>query len=136
MRFSLAKRHSELAELDRFSRALASGSAAKLCIVSEPTGVGKSRLVDEAVAAAGLDQAFTRVRIALGEVQIGGETGFFLRASATAVSLGIKKRGGATLEDFARSRGSPRRLRCQREEAGEADPRGHEAAGDMLPSVA
>ena len=104
MRFSFANRRPELAELDRFFRDPARGSAAKLCIVSGPTGVGKSRLVDEAVAAAGLDHAFTRVRITLGEVQFGGESGFFLRATAIAVSLANKKRRRATLEDFARSR--------------------------------
>jgi len=112
MRFSFANRRPELAELDRFFRDPARGSAAKLCIVSGPTGVGKSRLVDEAVAAAGLDHAFTRVRITLGEVQFGGESGFFLRATAIAVSLANKKRRRATLEDFARSRGGLAVLRA------------------------
>ena len=112
MRFSFVNRRSELAELDRFFREPATSSTAKLCIVAGSTGVGKSRLVDEAVVAAGLGHAFTRVRITLGEVQFGGESGFFLRSSAIAVSRANKKRGGATLESFARSRSGLTALRA------------------------
>src|ERR1043165_450617 len=105
MRFSFANRRPELAEARQFVCDRSDPPAAKLCIVSGPSGVGKSRLVDEAAAAPGFGASYTRVQVGQGEVHIGGESGFFLRASAVAVSDANKKRGGPTLDSYVRGRG-------------------------------
>jgi hypothetical protein len=105
MRFSFANRRPELAEVTQFVRDRSEPLGAKVCIVSGPSGVGKSRFVDEAASSPGFGSNYTRVQVTLPEIHLAGESGFFLRASAVAISDANKKRGGPTLEAYARSRG-------------------------------
>jgi hypothetical protein len=105
MRFSFANRESEVPRLTAFLQANISTGDARICIVNGSSGIGKSRLVDEAVNSAMSYLRCVRVRIKQSDFRC-GESGFFLRASAIAVAESCKQeQWGPSLEAYTYRRG-------------------------------
>jgi hypothetical protein len=73
--------------------------------VSGASGIGKSRLVDEAAGSAGIATPFVRVPIRQWDPEA-GESGFFLRMCALAVSEASGAHGYAALDSFGHRRGA------------------------------
>lgn len=112
MRFSFSNRYRELADLRRFASADSAAAGAKLCIVYGPSGIGKSRLVDQAADTGDVHRLFVRVAIKQSDFRY-EETGFFLRETALAVSAASKRSGyGLTLDAFAASRRTKNAIRA------------------------
>ena len=84
MRFSFANREHEVRELSRFLSAAPSSDSNRVCLVSGPSGIGKSRVVDEAVRLAAPTGRYVRMPVKQSDFRC-GESGFFLRATAIAV---------------------------------------------------
>jgi hypothetical protein len=104
MRFSFANRAREIQQLVHFLETGAS-DVDRICLVSGPSGIGKSRLVDEAVDSVASQMRHVRVNIRQSDFRC-GESGFFLRTCATAVAEACKQNDwGESLEGYARRRG-------------------------------
>jgi hypothetical protein len=105
MRFSFANRAHEVRQLRNFLQAEVSAGSDRICLVSGPSGIGKSRLVDEAFALTGPPTRHVRVSVKQSDFRC-GESGYFLRASAVAVAEECKKEHwGVSLDGYAHQRG-------------------------------
>lgn len=105
MELNFANRDDELPVLTEFLRPGGEPAPAAVCIVSGPSGVGKSRLVDQAARMAGTAAPYVRVPIRVWDPEA-GESGFFLRMCALAVSEASGTHGYTALNSFGQRRGA------------------------------
>jgi tetratricopeptide (TPR) repeat protein len=104
MRFHFANRTQQLAQLHTYLTNTAE-HAPRICLLSAASGLGKSRLVDEALERARQARIGLRVAIKLFDYRC-GESGFFLRAVALAAARSARQCGWATtLQAYATERG-------------------------------
>lgn len=105
MRFSFANRADEIRDFRDFLRNRDQDGGDRICLVSGPSGIGKSRLVDEVAFSSHGNVHAVRVRVRQSDYRC-GESGFFLRMSAVSVSDSCKKElWGTTLESYAHAQG-------------------------------
>jgi hypothetical protein len=105
MRFSFANREHEVRRLLGFLRSNISTDSNRICVVSGVSGIGKSRLVNEAFDIAQPQTRHVRIPIKQSDFRC-GESGYFLRASAVAVGGACKKQDwGISLDRYAHQRG-------------------------------
>lgn len=105
MSFSFSNRVREIRDFRDFLQNRDKDRADRICLISGSTGIGKSRFIDEALLSGAAHVRAVRVRVRQSDYRC-GESGFFLRTSAVAVSDSCKNNlWGTSIESYAHAQG-------------------------------